>query len=316
MTALQRTKPHTAALLIAATVLLAACGQNGSTTAKSDDTAPTPSVDQETVEVETTGPPVVAPDGYPFTDAVDIEVFEPWSITNSGAGDCWRTQNVLVSEEMGIESDETTCSEHSAENHYYLSLLDETLRVHIQQVEADDAGTGDEAPYFVTEQVYDFESDPAMFYERTGRVDALQFDRLDTAFTATPIENPDAMLKGLLSLRAEGGPDHYICYLDDAGVAPALMVAYGVSAAQWVKYEGQVSNIVIELETQSTVESTLVDTYVEFVDGQANGTYTLAHSGNWDYVDYERPDGETFTFTIDFDRSVDESGGYTTEPCF
>lgn len=115
--------------------------------------------------------------------------------------------------------------------------------------------------------------------------------------------------------------DHYICFKEDNGKSPNIMIAFAKNGkAMYAKYEKQSSKINIEFlreeQKNDGVYPTTISHYKEVVNGQRTGKYTVTHSGNWDYLEYRRAkDGKTFKFTIDPSSSIDENG-YRKTPCF
>ncbi|RMH85164.1 MAG: hypothetical protein D6683_01305 [Actinomyces sp.] len=329
-----RTRHRLISLFVLCSTLAAACGSSSPSevaTSEPDTTssvAPTTTAAPTTTTASTAAPstteaptttaaPVAAPDGYPFADSIDIDLFELYREIATVAGDCSRLQREVVSEELSVESDEMSCGEQSTTRRYYLLLLDEALRVHTIEATADPEAPTADAPYLVTERIYDFEADPPTVYERSGHTAFDAYDRLDTDFSASPLDDPAATAADLLALYDQGGADHYICYTEDTGAAPDLMVAFDATdLALWVLYDGQNTALAVDLDSQDANGSTLIDRYTEIVGSTIGGTYTLTHEGIWDYVTYDRPDGQQFTFTIDHTRSVDDGGGYRTTPCW
>ena len=90
--------------------------------------------------------------------------------------------------------------------------------------------------------------------------------------------------------------------------------------ALYAQYAGQTGTLPLrwrseEMQNEGAYPVT-IETYDEMLDGEVNGTYTLTHSGIWDYAEYTRgKDGKVFSFTIDHDSTV-ENGGYRTTPCY
>ena len=57
--------------------------------------------------------------------------------------------------------------------------------------------------------------------------------------------------------------------------------------------------------------------YEERIHGIANGTYTITHDGNYDYVTYKGKNGKEAEFEINFDLTIPEgSDSYRDRPLF
>jgi len=109
--------------------------------------------------------------------------------------------------------------------------------------------------------------------------------------------------------------DHYICYkgiYDDKETN--VWVSFTASGKGIeIKYKDQkvARQIVFEKE-KVYPNGTISSDYKEIVDGEINGTYTLTHSGIWDYVSYIRAkDLKEFSFSIKHDGNP-----YGKKPCF
>ncbi|MBF02803.1 MAG: hypothetical protein CMP76_05855 [Flavobacterium sp.] len=111
--------------------------------------------------------------------------------------------------------------------------------------------------------------------------------------------------------------DYYICYTDDDVPTRVIWIRFAKDGkAQQVKYKGQKEAINVVFVSEETSEGgahpTIESNYDEIYNGTKNGTYTLTHSGVWDYVTYTREkDQKQFHFTIDH-----EADPYGKEPCF
>ncbi len=111
--------------------------------------------------------------------------------------------------------------------------------------------------------------------------------------------------------------DYYICYTDDDVATRVIWIRFTKDGkAQQVKYKGQKEAINLVFVSEETSEGgahpTIEYNYDEIYNGTKNGTYTLTHSGVWDYVTYTREkDQKQFHFTINHDADP-----YGKEPCF
>lgn len=118
----------------------------------------------------------------------------------------------------------------------------------------------------------------------------------------------------------QGRPSHYICYTEDNGASRDLMIAFSEDGnAIFAQYMGQTGKLHLQLDEKSMTTGgahpVVVDRYIELVDGKENGTYTLSHSGVWDYAEYLSGKGKIFKFTINHDVSI-AGDGYRDTPCF
>jgi hypothetical protein len=113
---------------------------------------------------------------------------------------------------------------------------------------------------------------------------------------------------------------YFICFTCDEKTSLQISVCYENGKAVYVKYKGQDETIplIFLREKIEKGSADLSTTYVEKYRGAVNGTYTITHSGNWDYVTYTRKkDNKKFNFTINHETSVNEKdNSYRTTPCF
>ena len=111
--------------------------------------------------------------------------------------------------------------------------------------------------------------------------------------------------------------DYYICYTDDDVATRVIWIRFAKDGkAKQVKYKGQKEAINVVFVSEEISEGgahpTIESNYDEIYNGTKNGTYTLTHSGVWDYVTYTRKkDQKQFHFTINHDADP-----YGKEPCF
>ncbi|WBL22805.1 hypothetical protein [Zunongwangia sp. HRR-M8] len=109
----------------------------------------------------------------------------------------------------------------------------------------------------------------------------------------------------------------YICYTSDNDKNKRIWIELGEDGkANKVKYEGQKETIDLKYTKEEYSEGgahpTITKYYDEIYKGEVNGTYTLIHSGVWDYVTYTRGrDGKEFNYTIDHEKDP-----YGNKPCF
>lgn len=110
--------------------------------------------------------------------------------------------------------------------------------------------------------------------------------------------------------------DYYICFKDNTKPSRVIWVSYNSKGiALSMKYKGQQEAIklaYLEEDFQAGgAHPTIVNHYNEIYKNKVNGSYSITHSGNWDYVKYTRLDGKIFNFTIDHNANP-----YGKEPCF
>ncbi|WP_378187430.1 hypothetical protein ACE939_03710 [Aquimarina sp. W85] len=118
-------------------------------------------------------------------------------------------------------------------------------------------------------------------------------------------------------LRTSNTIDYYICYKNNQNENQKIWIGFNKEdIALKVKYKGQAQGIVLEYNSSEYIEGgahpTLIKYYNEIYGGKINGVYKTIHSGNWDYVEYQRgKDSANFNFTIDH-----ELHPYSKHPCF
>jgi hypothetical protein len=109
------------------------------------------------------------------------------------------------------------------------------------------------------------------------------------------------------------------CFTCDSKPNLQFSMCFENDKAIYVKYKGQDETMeLLFLKTKNPKKevATYIETYNEMYRGAVNGTYTITHSGNYDYVVYTRKkDGKKFEFTIDLDRSVINEE-YRKTPCY
>lgn len=111
--------------------------------------------------------------------------------------------------------------------------------------------------------------------------------------------------------------DHYICFKDNKKSSRIIWVSYDhKNIAISIKYKGQTQSIPLELTNEDYIKGgthpTIIKHYDEIYNGLKNGSYSITHSGNWDYVKYTRAkDSKEFNFTIDHTANP-----YGKTPCF
>lgn len=111
----------------------------------------------------------------------------------------------------------------------------------------------------------------------------------------------------------------YKCFDSDAGSKMKITVKYVNETAVSVKYKGQKQaiplNFVKQIINKDDSDSGLTSLYNEKYNGKITGKYLITHSGNYDYVEYQRKDGEVFNFTLNQNLSL-INNTYRKTPCY
>ncbi len=260
---------------------------------------------------------------YPFK--YNLNDFKLVRRVEKGGGDCWGSQCTFTKGNTSLVADSSSCGEYHSTFRYYLLIDGEVTKYHYQRAEVDFEAKEGEGNYLGRELLKDVSREPAITYERSGRLGSPEFGQMKGEFTES--EKPEAP-NSAASLKEEmisGGipyADHFIVYTEDKKASPDLLIAFGENGkALYAKYDGMKAILDLRFESDKMDNQgaypTMEDTYTELDMDKENGTYVLTHSGNWDYATYTRgKDGKTFQFTIDHDRSVSEGGGFISEPPF
>ena len=135
--------------------------------------------------------------------------------------------------------------------------------------------------------------------------------------------NTRAILVIIFSLFAElsFGQVSFKCFDSDSDPKLKMSVEYYRDQPIKIRYRGQSASMKLEqIKGSLTFEdgtATYSESFNEILEGKINGKYTFTHSGNWDYISYQRKDGRVFQFTINLENSLlPNSGGFRTTPCY
>ncbi len=117
------------------------------------------------------------------------------------------------------------------------------------------------------------------------------------------------------------GQVSFKCFDSDTDSNLKISVEYSGGQPMKIQYRGQNNSMKLEqIKGSLTFEdgtATYSEAFNEILEGRINGKYTFTHSGNWDYISYQRKDGRVFRFTINLDESLlPNGGGFRSTPCY